>query len=504
MGKQKEQIEEKKESRIKSKFGKCYKFRLYPDEFIENKLFKHLNQCRLLYNNLIFGIDMQERRFKRDFYLDNKGNYFIYDAKENEPKRYIWTKYYNGGGFDLKRKPYTIQEQKEFASDTKKEIYFKRVKECENYKKLYGVFEKYFPDCVKSKVDRGNTQKICTYYTNVLSPKSKEDYYVSSLRYENWKLFRQRKSLFSNARGGRKIGRLKYKSKEKFDSFTYNDSGFKFIRTGKRFDILYLSKIGFIKILAHREFNYKEIQSVIIKKEGNLWTARLITCSNEEPKKIKVKGRKKRIGLDMGLGSFVYDSEGKYWDRPKIMEKYEKKIAIYNKKLSKAKRGSNRRKNIRLLLNNTYAKRTRAREDYLHKVSYYYPQNYKEVVIEDLKISEMVSKKGKGKRNKKMRSHIHDASWGKFFDMLEYKLKERGGRLIRVDPKNTSKTCSKCGNIKEDLKLSDRKYVCNKCGLEIDRDYNAALNILKRSYTQELGPLVKKTKGVLVEKSLKT
>ena len=120
--------------------------------------------------------------------------------------------------------------------------------------------------------------------------------------------------------------------------------------------------------------------------------------------------------------------------------------------------------------------------------------------MEDLDIKDMVKKEQQ--QGKKLRAHIYDASWAKFFDMLEYKLKEKGGKLIKIDPKNTSKKCSKCGNIKKDLKLSDRVYKCKKCGKEIDRDYNAALNIKQKGInkinTQELGSL-EKSKDELTE-----
>ena len=516
MGKQKEQ----KESRIKSKFNKCYKFRIYPNKTIEEVLENQLNECRHVYNKLLFGLTIQTQIFKRDFYLgDDK----------------FWTKYYSGSGFDLKRKPWEITKRKEFKSDKKKEEYLNKKRVCENYKRLYNTFEKYFPDCRKNNfltltninkmieegelffkgelekdnyirlkkqnTMRSNTQKIVTSYINILYPSAK-NFLFKVLQYENHKIFRQLTSLISNFEGGRKGGKMKYKNEDNFNSFTYNSGGFKFIKSGKSLDILKLNRLGYVKIKAHRPFENDKIKNIIIKREGTKWFAILAICSDKEVI-IKCKRRKKEVGLDVGLGSFGYDSDNVSWERPKILEDYEERISKQNKLLSKKKLRSKNRNKVKKELSNLYYKRTRAREDYLHKISYYYASKYKKVVVEDLKISEMVLKKDGGKRNKKMRSHIYDASWGKFFDMLDYKLKERDGELIKVNPKGTSKTCSKCGNIKEDLKLKDRIYICEKCGFEIDRDYNAAINILERSHinTQELSSL---NKDVLLEEDIKT
>jgi len=447
----------KKKSRIKSQFHNCYKLRIYPTNEQEVILNNTLNECRKVYNKLLEGLKIQSfiSQLKR---YDKDGNEYI--------------KYTTGSGFDLKRKP---------------------KKEGTDYEKLYNVLKRYFPDCVKSKINRGNTQKIVTYYINIMFPESKQ-FYFSVLQYENHKIFRQLSSLVSNAKNG-KVGLMKFKGRDFFNSFTYNTQGFKFKDEGKRFGKLSLSKIGDIKLRVHRNvIGY--VKNVIIKKEGSKWFTILTTCSNKKQKVRKIgKRRKKVVGLDMGLGSFVYDTNGKSWKRPKIFEEYEKDIARENRKLSRAKKGSKNRKKIKLILSNIYAKRTRAREDYLHKVSNYYATNYIEVVVEDLNIKEMVLKKRR--KGKTMRAHILDASWAKFCDMLEYKLKERGGKLIRVNPKNTSKRCNKCGNIKKDLDLRDRVYKCEKCGYEINRDYNAAFNI-RDIHTQELGSL-EKSKDELVE-----
>ena len=156
-----------------SVFNNCYKFRIYPNNEQEDILNKVLNECRNVYNKLLKGLKIQSYIFKDGYYLDDK-------------KTIFWEKYYTGSGFDLKKKP---------------------KKEDGLYKQVYDIFNRFFPDCVKSKINRGDNQKIVTYYTNVLYPSSKE-FYFSVLQYENWKIFRQLKTLRELRKKGIKIGGL--------------------------------------------------------------------------------------------------------------------------------------------------------------------------------------------------------------------------------------------------------------------------------------------------------
>ena len=115
------------------------------------------------------------------------------------------------------------------------------------------------------------------------------------------------------------------------------------------------------------------------------------------------------------------------------------------------------------------------KKDYFHKISTKLVKENKLLIFEDLNIKSMIKKTGKNKyRNMK---NILDSSWGTFINMLQIKVSSTESELIFVNPINTSKMCSNCGNIKENLQLKDRQYNCNKCKISIDRDYNASLNI---------------------------
>ena len=178
------------------------------------------------------------------------------------------------------------------------------------------------------------------------------------------------------------------------------------------------------------------------------------------------------IGIDMGIKHFATTSDGLQVEPLNSMRKHEKRLKRQQKKLSRKKKGSNNRRKQIARVRKIHQQIRDARTDFNHKVSTAIAKHYGTVVIEDLNIQGM-------QRNHHIAKSVTDQGWYQFRQMLTYKMQWRKGELIeigRFDP--SSKMCSKCGNIKHDLKLSDRIYHCNVCGLSIDRDLNAAINIL--------------------------
>ena len=178
------------------------------------------------------------------------------------------------------------------------------------------------------------------------------------------------------------------------------------------------------------------------------------------------------IGIDMGIKHFATTSDGLQVEPLNSMRKHEKRLKRQQKKLSRKKKGSNNRRKQIARVRKIHQQIRDARMDFNHKVSTAIAKHYGTVVIEDLNIQGM-------QRNHHIAKSVTDQGWYQFRQMLTYKMQWRKGELIeigRFDP--SSKMCSKCGNIKHDLKLSDRIYHCNVCGLSIDRDLNAAINIL--------------------------
>ena len=320
-------------------------------------------------------------------------------------------------------------------------------------------------------IDRAQIQgtlpdmKIC-------EPKFK-DVYSKTLQYECYRLFSNLRALVKS-KEKRKVGRLRFKSKGWFKTFTYNQSGFKLIKTGKRCQTLHLSKIGNIPIRCHRNIKGNIKQITIKKYPSGTWYASLI---EERKEIIKRRPIEKVIGIDLGLNDIVYDSEGNKINNPRHLKKHAERLALLQRNMSKKKKNSNNRNKARLKLTRQYEKLTNARDDFLHKLSRYYINNYDAISMEDLQINNMA-------KHPYLSKSILDASWGKLRQYISYKAENAGNLFITVNPRGTTQRCSKCGN-KVEKKLWNREHKCS-CGFEAPRDYNSALEI-KNLCLQKIG-----------------
>ena len=198
------------------------------------------------------------------------------------------------------------------------------------------------------------------------------------------------------------------------------------------------------------------------------WKYYVSICTDHAPQKPRGTGS---VGIDVGIKELGYCSDGYVIKNPKFLKKAMKRLKKQQRFMSRKKKGSRNRNKQRVRVARLYEKVTSQRRDYLHKVSTRLQKNYETVVVEDLNINNMV-------KNHCLAQAIIDVSRWMFFTMLDYKT-----NLIKVKPHNTSKTCSRCGHVKEKLSLEVRAYTCGACWLIIDRDYNASLNILARATT---------------------
>ena len=186
----------------------------------------------------------------------------------------------------------------------------------------------------------------------------------------------------------------------------------------------------------------------------------------------------KAAGIDVGVKSFAYDSNGSQTPNPKNLQKMLKPLRRIQRKVSRRKRGSNNRLKSILKLQKIHEKIANRRNDFQHKLSAQYAKNNDVVFVEKLQLTNMV-------KNHRLAQPIMDASWGAFIQKLEYKCK----MLVKVDPKNTTVDCSRCGSAVP-KSLAIRIHRCDKCRLAMDRDYNASINILNKGLNrlpQELG-----------------
>ena len=260
------------------------------------------------------------------------------------------------------------------------------------------------------------------------------------------------------------FGYPRFQGRNRYNSFTYPQSGFGF-KEGK----LNLSKIGSIKIILHREIEGK-IKTCTIKKDIDQW---YVTFSCEIdilgiPVEIKTK-----TGIDVGLSSIITMSNGTQIEPPEFLRASEKRLSREQIHLSKKKLRSNNRNKHRVIVAKVHRRIRNQRKDFSHKTSRKLVDEYDHIVFEDLQIQNMV-------RNHHFAKSIFDAGWSQLINLTKSKAEYAGKIVELVNPRNTSQNCSGCGkSVLKDLKV--RVHSCPFCGLVLDRDHNAAINIKNRS-----------------------
>ncbi len=273
-------------------------------------------------------------------------------------------------------------------------------------------------------------------------------------------------AFFKRVKKGQRGGYPRFKGRPQFQSFlnpTYNN-GVKI--DGRR---LKLFGIGRVAVRWDRPIEGK-IKTVRILHKAGKWYA-IFACEIPTPEPLPMTGR--AVGIDVGIASLITTSDGDKVDNPNYYRAAQRRLRILQRKLSRAKRGGkNRRKALRAV-QRQQEHVANQRRDTLHKLSTELVRGYDLIAVEDLRITNMV-------KNKHLSKSILDSGWGLFTQYLTYKAESAGREVLFVDPAYTSKSCSNCGALFENLTLADRWVTCD-CGLSLDRDHNAAINILKRT-----------------------
>jgi putative transposase len=276
-------------------------------------------------------------------------------------------------------------------------------------------------------------------------------------------------NFFRRVKNGEKPGYPRFKGSNQYNSFVYPQSGFK-LRNGK----LYLSKIGDIRIKLHRPIE-GNIKTLTIIRKIEQWYA----CFAVKVIRVPIpKPIKSIVGIDMGLNSFAILSTGEQMANPRWLKKSEKTLARRQRLLSKKARGSCNRRKQRILVAKLHRRVANQRRDFHHKISRWLVDTYDFIAYEDLNVEGMV-------RNHHLAKSISDAGWSQFIAFVCYKAAEAGGVTMAVNPSGTSVDCSNCG-FPVSKSLAQRMHKCPNCGLEIDRDWNAARNILALALPQGL------------------
>ena len=224
-----------------------------------------------------------------------------------------------------------------------------------------------------------------------------------------------------------------------------------------------------IKVRQHRKVEGKIKSATISLTTTGKYYVSLLTEQMYEP----LPKSNKQVGIDLGLKDFVITSDGKAYKNNRYTKKYQRKLAIAQKHLSRKQYGSNEYEKQRLKVAKIHEKIANSRNDNLHKVSADLISKYDIICLEDLNIKGMV-------KNHKLANHIQDASWGTFVTYLQYKADMNNKRIVKIDRfYPSSQTCNVCGYVNGKVKdLSVREWICPQCGTTHNRDINAAINIL--------------------------
>jgi len=243
-------------------------------------------------------------------------------------------------------------------------------------------------------------------------------------------------------------------------------------------NMLNIPKMSSLKIVLHRPIE-GEMKSVTISKVPSGKYFASILCEVEIDVEPKQAG--KEIGIDLGLKSFLITSDAEIIDSPKILRQSERKLKRLQRQLSRKVKGSNRKDKARVKVARMHERISNQRNDFLHKLSHRLVAENQSIFAESLNVKGMV-------KNHCLAKSIQDSGWNEFVRQLNYKSEWEGthfGQIDRFFP--SSKRCHECGWINDSLTLADREWTCLGCGSIVDRDQNAAQNILQFGKLEQIG-----------------
>lgn len=269
------------------------------------------------------------------------------------------------------------------------------------------------------------------------------------------------KGFFRRVRANEKPGYPRFRGRGRYISFTYAQYGFELDKNR-----LKLSKIGNVKIVLHRPIE-GEIKTCCIKRmPTGKWFA-VLTCEVESE---TLPESQEEVGIDVGLHTFATLSTGETVENPKFFRKEERALKQVQRRLSKESKGTLKYAKRQKAVARVHERIANKRNNFAHQNSRRIVNFFGLIAIENININRMV-------HNHCLAKSIMDAAWAGFLQCLTYKAADAGRVMIAVNPAYTSQNCSRCGH-RQVMPLSKRVYHCSCCKLEIDRDLNAALNIL--------------------------
>ena len=277
----------------------------------------------------------------------------------------------------------------------------------------------------------------------------------------------------------------KFKKKGQRDSLRYPDS--KQIKLDQGNSRVFLPKLGWLRYRNSRAA-LGELRNVTVSQSGGKWFVSIQTRRDVEPE-LPQGGM---VGIDMGIARFATLSDGRHLDPLNSFKKHQQRLAKYQRRMARKVKFSSNWKKAKANVTQVHIDIGNARRDFLHKASTTISQNHAVVCIEDLQIRNM-SKSSKGNAEQPgkrvcqksgLNRAILDQGWGEFRRQLDYKLGWRGGHLIAVPPRNTSRTCPYCGHVSAENRQTQAKFECVECGFEENADVVGAINVLRAGHAR--------------------
>ncbi|SPX88511.1 Transposase [Mycobacterium xenopi] len=290
------------------------------------------------------------------------------------------------------------------------------------------------------------------------------------------------------AKPGVKAGYPRFKGKARFDSVEWpkDGDGARWLPEHKR---VYLQGVGQVKVHVHRQV-VGRVKTIQVKRCGRRW---MLVLSCEDVATNPLPGTGRQGGIDVGIASFATTSDGEHVDNPRWGRRGGDRLAAAQQRLARAKRRSNNRECKRETVAARHRKIANQRKDFHHKQARALVARYDVLVVEDLKIANMVrrakpvpdpDKPGQYLANgaaakRGLSRSISDAGWGRFISVLRAKAEEAGRIWIEVDPRHTSDGCEKCGYAAAENRVTQADFVCRRCSHRAQADEMAARNILR-------------------------
>jgi putative transposase len=273
------------------------------------------------------------------------------------------------------------------------------------------------------------------------------------------------RGFFRRIRAGERPGFPRFRGKGWFKSFGFREFAGITLKNGR---LRFKGMRGSLRVHWHRELPEGSIKACIFKRDTDGWRVAFVLEIGE----VHPRRTMSAVGVDLGISTFAVLSDGSFIPSLRAARKAEKRVRVAQRAVDRKKRGSAGKRKARVRLARCHAEAARQRRDHLHQASARLVRDYDAIAVEKLNV--------KGLARGALAKDVHDASWATFISMLRYKAEKAGVRLIEVDPQDTTQDCSRCGTrVRKNLDV--RWHHCLDCGLSMDRDLNAARNILNRA-----------------------